>query len=165
MTLSEFSVKKPITMLMLILSIVVLGVLALQRLPLTFFPDFSSSTLRIFIPYPSSSPQEVERLITRPVEEIMGTVSQLDKISSTSSASGSSIGLEFLDGTDMGLASVEVRDRLDRVKPQLPDDVERFNIWRFQSTDRPVLEVSLAWAGSIDELYDIINKVIVPKIQ
>ena len=86
MNLSEFSVNKPITTLMAILSIVVLGVLALQRLPLMFYPDLSSSTLRVQVSYPSSSPEEVERLITRPIEEIMGTVSHLDQISSSSSS-------------------------------------------------------------------------------
>ena len=165
MNISEFSVKKPITMLMLILSIIVLGILALQRLPLTFYPNLAGSSLRISVPYVSSSPEEVERLITRPIEEIMGTVSHLDNISSTSSANNSSIRLEFIDGTDMGLASVEVRDRLDRVRAQLPEDVERIFIWRWQTSDRPVIEFSLAWGGATDELYDLINTIIVPKIQ
>ncbi|MFQ5674955.1 MAG: efflux RND transporter permease subunit, partial [bacterium] len=165
MNISEFSVKKPITTLMVILSIVVLGLLALQRLPLAFLPNFSSDSVRISVPYASSSPEEVERLITRPIEEIMGTVSHLDNISSTSSANESNIRLEFISGTDMGLASVEIRDRLDRVRPQLPDDVDRINIRRFQSTDIPVVQFSLAWDGPTDELYDIVNKIIVPRIQ
>ena len=165
MSISELSVKRPITMLMAILSIVVLGLLALNRLPLMFIPDITSSSLRLSVSYPSSSPEEVERLITRPIEEIMGTVSHLDEISSTSSASNSSVRLTFLDGTDMGLASVEVRDRLDRVRPQLPDDVERINIWRWQTTDRPIIEFSLAWEGETAELYDMINNIIVPRIQ
>ena len=165
MNISEFSVKKPITMLMIILSIIVLGFMGLQRLPLTFFPDISSSTLRISVPYTSSSPQEVERLIARPIEEVMGTVPHLERLSSTSSANNASIAVSFLEGTDMGLASVAVRDRLDRVRPLLPEDVERIFIWRWQSTDRPVLEFSMAWEKSKDELYDLINKIVVPKIQ
>ncbi len=165
MNLPEFSVKKPITTLMAILSIVVLGALALQRLPLAFLPNFSSDRVHISVPYASSSPEEVERLITRPIEEIMGTLSHLENISSTSSATQSQISLEFTDGTDMGLAAVEVRDRLDRVRPQLPDDVERVFIRRWQSTDIPVIQFSLAWDGPTDELYDIVNKLIVPRIQ
>jgi HAE1 family hydrophobic/amphiphilic exporter-1 len=121
--------------------------------------------MRVEVSYPSSSPEEVERLITRPIEEIMGTVSHLDEMSSRSSASGSSISLRFIDGTDMGLASVEVRDRIDRVRPLLPDDVERIRVQRWGATDRPIFEVQLSWDGSNDELYDLINNVIVPKIQ
>ncbi|MFQ5605267.1 MAG: efflux RND transporter permease subunit [bacterium] len=165
MKISEFSVKKPITMLMVILSVLVLGALALQRLPMAFLPNFSSDSIRISVPYASSSPEEIERLITRPIEEIMGTVSHLENISSTSSANESSVRLEFVSGTDMGMASVEVRDRLDRVRPQLPDDVERIRIRRWQTTDMPVIQFSLAWDGPKDELYDIVNKIVVPRLQ
>jgi HAE1 family hydrophobic/amphiphilic exporter-1 len=165
MELSEFSVQKPITMLMVILSIIVLGFLALQRLPLAFLPNFSSDDVDISVPYASSSPEEVERLIARPIEEIMSTLPHLENISSTSSAEDARIEVQFTDGTDMGLASVGVRDRLDRVRPQLPDDVERINIRRWQSTDFPVIQFSLAWNGPVDELYDMVNKIIVPRIQ
>ena len=120
MNISEFSVNKPISMLMLILSIIVLGFLALQRLPLAFLPNFSSDDVDINVPYISSSPEEVERLITRPIEEIMSTLPHLDNISSNSTAEGSRIEVEFIDGIDMGMAAVGVRDRLDRVWPQLP---------------------------------------------
>jgi HAE1 family hydrophobic/amphiphilic exporter-1 len=165
MNISEFSVKKPITMLMIILSIIVLGFLALERLPLAFLPNFSSDDVDINIPYDSSSPEEVERLITRPIEEIMSTLPHLEELSSTSSSEGSRIEVEFADGADMGLASVAVRDRLDRVRPLLPDDVDRIDIRRWQSTDFPVIQFSLAWEGRVDELYDIVTKIIVPRIQ
>jgi HAE1 family hydrophobic/amphiphilic exporter-1 len=165
MELSEFSVKKPITMLMAILSIIVLGLLALDRLPLAFLPNFSSDDVDISVPYASSSPEEVERLITRPIEEIMSTLPHLENISSTSSSEEARIEVQFVDGIDMGLASVGVRDRLDRIRPQLPDDVDRINIRRWQSTDFPVIQFSLAWDGPVDELYDLVNKIIVPRIQ
>lgn len=165
MNLPEFSVKKPITMTMIIVSVIVLGILGLKRLPLTFLPEFSSQSLRISVPYPSSSPQEVERLITRPIEDIMGTLAHLERISSTSSANESNVRLEFTPGTDMDMASVEVRDRLDRVRAQLPDDVDRIYIRRWQTTDMPVMSFSVAWEGSADELYEIVNKILVPRIQ
>lgn len=165
MNISEFSVRKPITMMMIILSIIVLGLLALQRLPLAFLPNFSSDDVDINVSYTSSSPEEVERLITRPIEEIMSTLPHLENISSSSTAEGSRIEVQFVDGVDMGMSSVAVRDRLDRVRPQLPDDVERINIRRWQSTDWPVVQFALAWNGPVDELYDIVNKIIVPRIQ
>ncbi|MFQ5629819.1 MAG: efflux RND transporter permease subunit, partial [bacterium] len=166
MNIAEFSVKKPITMLMMIVSIIVLGVLGLKRLPLTFIPEIESQRLRISVPYQSSSPQEVERNITRPIEEMMSTLPNLERISSTSAANQSNVSVEFMPGTDMDLASVEVRDRLDRVRPLLPDDVERIRIHRWQSTDLPVFEFSVAWKGhSSDELYEAVNKIMIPRIQ
>ncbi len=165
MNISELSVKKPITMLMILLSIIVLGFLALSRLPLAFLPNFSSNHVDISVPYVSSSPEEVERLITRPIEEIMSTLPHLENISSSSTSEGARIEVEFVDGIDMGMASVAVRDRLDRVRPQLPDDVDRIYIRRWQSTDWPVIQFSLAWNGPVDELYDIVTKIIVPRLQ
>ena len=84
-------------MLMVILSIIVLGLLALEGLPLAFMPNFSSDDVDISVSYVSSSPEEVERLITRPIEEIMGTLPHLENLSSTSSAEGSRIEVEFVD--------------------------------------------------------------------
>lgn len=165
MNISEFAVKRPITMLMIILSIIVIGLLSLNRLPLTFFPEFSSSTLRIDVPYPSSSPQEVERLITKPIEDIMGTLTNLDRMSSTSAGSGSNVRLSFLPGTDMDLASVEVRDRLDRVRPDLPSDVDRIRIRRWQTSDMPVFQFSVASEKGNDALYELANKILVPQLQ
>lgn len=165
MSIPEFAVKRPITMLMIIVSVLVIGLLSLNRLPLTFFPEFSSSHLRIDVPYPSSSPQEVERLITKPIEDMMGTVTNLESMSSSSSGSGSNVNLEFVAGTDMDLASVEVRDRIDRVRSLLPDDVERVNIRRWQTTDMPVFQFSVAWNKGSDALYDLVNKILIPQLQ
>jgi HAE1 family hydrophobic/amphiphilic exporter-1 len=165
MHVSEYSVKRPITTTMVIVSIIVLGILALQRLPLTFLPEFQAVSLSISIPYASSSPNEVERFITQPVEEIMGTLTHLDKISSTSSANNANIRLEFTEGTDMDLASVEVRDRLDRVRQDLPSDVERIFIRRWSTGDMPVFQFSIAWDGPKNELASLVEKVIAPRLQ
>ena len=165
MNISEFSVNKPISMLMVILRIIVLGFLALERFPLAFLPNFSSDDVDINVPYVSSSPEEVERLITRPIEEIMSTLPHLETIESSSSAEGSRIEVEFIDGIDMGMAAVGVRDRLDRVWPQLPDDVDRIFIRRWSSADFPILQFSISWEGSLDELHNIVNKILVPRIQ
>ncbi|MDZ7372391.1 MAG: efflux RND transporter permease subunit [candidate division KSB1 bacterium] len=165
MNLPELSVRKSVGTLMLFLSVLVLGILSYQRLPLTFFPDLSWPNLNIFIPYRSSSPQEVERLITIPVEDMMGTLSHLETISSRSSSNGANIRLEFEWGTDMDLASVEVRDRLDRVRAELPSDVERIYIRRWQTTDAPILHFVIGWEGDQAELYDIVQRMLVPWLQ
>ena len=119
----------------------------------------------INVPYVSSSPEEVERLITRPIEEIMSTLPHLETIESSSSAEGSRIEVEFIDGIDMGMAAVGVRDRLDRVWPQLPDDVDRIFIRRWSSADFPILQFSISWEGSLDEIHNIVIKILVPRIQ
>lgn len=165
MQLSEFSVKRPITVLMVMLSIIVLGIISLQRLPLTFLPEISSSRLSIFVPYRSSSPEEVKRLITVHVEDVVSTVSHLKSISSTSSANSANVVVEFEDGTDMDLAAMEVRNRLDLVWKYLPDDVERILIRRWQSSDMPVFNFSVSWNGSEQEFNDLVRYQLLPRIQ
>ena len=122
MKLSEFAVKKPITTIMTVISVMVLGVISLFRLPLEYMPSITYPAMYISVNYPSSSPEEVERLIARPIEEMMGTLSAVKGISSTASGSNASIRLEFDMKADMDLVSVHIRDRLDQVRSLLPDD-------------------------------------------
>jgi len=165
MKLSEFTVKKPITTLMLVMSIVVLGWISVFNVPLEYLPEFSSRHLRINVPYPSSSPGEIEKLITLPIEDVMSTTKHIDMIRSNSSSSWASITLRFRDGTDMDLAATEVRDKIDRVKKDLPDDVERIYIYRFQSTDLPALEATISYEGDRDALQRVVEQVIQRRLQ
>ena len=165
MTLSEYAVKRPITMFMIMLLIVVLGWISLNRLPLAFMPEMSSTRLSISVPYSSSSPEEVERLITQPIEDLVSTVSNLDNVSSTSSASGANIMVEFKDGTDMDIATMEIRDRIDRAWQYLPDDVEQIRIRHWQSSDMPVFYFSISGDRSKADLVDFVNNTLQPRIE
>ena len=74
MTLPELAIKRPVTILMVLVSIIVLGLVALQRLPLAFMPDFVEPELFVHLPYDNASPEQVERMIVRPVEDALGSV-------------------------------------------------------------------------------------------
>jgi len=161
----RFSVERRVTMAMAVVGVVVLGWLSLERLPLEFLPSFSSSHISVVAPYPSSSPEEVERLIVRPLEDALGTVTGVESISASATAASGSVRLAFPDGTDMDLAAVEVRDRVDRVRGSLPDDLERVQIWRFQSTDRPVFRFTLAAPWRRDRLYRFAEDVVARRLQ
>ncbi len=165
MKLSEFCIRKPITTMMVTVSVVVLGLISLTKLPLNSTPNVSWPSVWIWVPYASSSPEEVDRLITRPVEGMMGTLTRVKRISSTSSASGSNIRLEFNFGTDMDMMSVDVRDRLDQVKPMLPPEVERINVRRWQTDDFPIMQVNLTWKGDPEEFRRVVEKVIQPRLE
>ena len=164
MNLPEFSINRPVTTLMVIVSLVVLGIISYTRLPLMFLPDTSFPMLNVNVSYPSSSPDEVERLITYPLEDAMGTLSHLKRLNSTSGNSSSNVRIEFENGTDMDLASMEVRDRLDQVRGDLPDDVQRIRIWQWDPNARPIIYFSVAWQGDPADFYDIVTKVIQPRV-
>jgi len=153
MNLSEFAVKKPVSIIVFMLIFLTIGVISLLRLPLELMPDMSFPGLMVQIPYPSSSPEEVERIITRPVEDVLATVNNLDTLSSTSSASSSSIHLQFKSGTNMDLASMQIRDKIDQIRGDLPRDIEAIRIRRFSMNDRPVINFSVSMPGDLDELY------------
>jgi len=165
MNIPEFAVKRPITTLMIILSVLVIGWISLYRIPLLYIPEITGHSLRVNVPYKSSSPQEVEDLITLQVEDALGTVKHVETIESTSTDVSSEVSLEFKMGTDMDLATLEVRDKIEQIRNGLPDEVDNIRIFRFKSGDLPVVEFSISIQGEISELFDLVEDVITPKIQ
>jgi HAE1 family hydrophobic/amphiphilic exporter-1 len=161
----RFAVERKITMGMVVLGVLVLGWISLHRLPLEYLPAFSSQNISIRAPYPSSSPEEVERLIVQPLEDILGTINGVERLSARASANQASVNIGFVDGTDMDLASVEVRDRVERVRHLLPDDLERVNIRRFQTTDIPVIRFDLSAPWSEERLYDFAESVVQRRLE
>ena len=104
MTLPELAIKRPVTTLMVLVSIVVLGIVALNRLPLAFMPDITEPELFINLPYDNASPEQVERMIVRPVEDAVGSVRGLQSMWSRCGSDGGRIRLEFGWDADMHLA-------------------------------------------------------------
>jgi HAE1 family hydrophobic/amphiphilic exporter-1 len=150
---------------MIILGVIVLGWLSLVRLPLEFLPSFSSSNITVMAPYRSSSPAEVERLVVRPLEEALGTINGIETMSANAAADSARITLSFVDGTDMDMAAVDVRDRVDRARHLLPDDLERVNIWRFQTSDIPVLRFDLSADWPVERFYDFTENVLQRRLE
>jgi HAE1 family hydrophobic/amphiphilic exporter-1 len=163
--IAKFAVERRVTMGMAVLGILVLGYLSLQRLPLEFMPDFSRPSMSVQAPYNSSSPEEVERLIVRPLEDILGTINGIDTLSVRASASSGSVNLSFEDGTDMDMAAVEVRDRIDRIRHLLPSDLRRVYIRRFQSTDMPVFQFQVSSDWERDRLYFFVENVLQRRLE
>jgi HAE1 family hydrophobic/amphiphilic exporter-1 len=153
MNLPEFSIRKPVSIIVAMLIFITIGVISILKLPLEMMPDTSFPGLMVQIPYPSSSPEEVERTITRPLEDILATVTNLESMSSTSSQSSSNIHMQFNGGTNMDLATMEIRDKIDQMRDQLPDDIENIRIRRFGMNDRPVIQFSLSMPGNLENLY------------
>jgi HAE1 family hydrophobic/amphiphilic exporter-1 len=158
--IARFAVERRVTMGMIVLGVLVLGWVSLTRLPLEFLPTFSSSRMWVWAPYPSASPEETERRIVRPLEDSLGTINGIETLSARASADSGNVSLSFLDGVDMDLAAVEVRDRVDRVRHLLPPDLRRIHIRRFQSEDIPVLSFHLTSDWTKDHLQHFVDEVL-----
>jgi len=153
MNLPEFSIRKPVSIIVAMLIFITIGVISILKLPLEMMPDTSYPGLMVQVPYPSSSPEEVERTITRPLEDVLATINNLESLSSTSSSSSSNIHMQFKGGTNMDLATMQIRDKIDLIRNDLPNDIENIRIRRFSMNDRPVINFSVSLPGDLDNLY------------
>jgi len=134
--------RRPVTIAMLFLTLVVFGWKSYQKLSLNLMPDISYPTLTVRTEYEGAAPEDVEKLLTRPLEESLSIITGLVEISSVSSPGLSEIILEFTWGTDMNLAQQDVRDRLDLFVP--PEGVtEKPVILRYDPTLDPVLRFAI----------------------
>ncbi len=164
MTLSEFSLKRPVTTAMITLCVLVVGVVAFSRLPIEQLPSISSSGITAIVSYNSTSPEEIERQITIPLEAALGTLNNVDRISSSSRYGSASVRVNFKAGTDMDLANMEMRERVDQARSFMPSDVDRVRLRRWQSDQRPIVYANMAWKGEEGRLLQIIQKVVEPRL-
>ncbi|MBN2059871.1 MAG: efflux RND transporter permease subunit, partial [Deltaproteobacteria bacterium] len=139
MRISSFSVHRPKLTAMVALIVVILGIVSLRQLPIDLMPDITYPTLTISATYENASPQEIEELVTRPIEEAMSAVPGVEEVSSESSEGKSRVRVAFSWDMDLDIATNDVRDRLDRVISQLPEDMDRPNIMKFDPSSMPVL--------------------------
>lgn len=144
MKISRFSVHRPIFTIMVALIVIILGGISLIRLPIDLMPDITYPTLSISTDYENASPEEVEELVTRPVEEAMSAVPGVEEVSSSSTEGRSRVRVSFAWGTDLDEAANDIRDRLDRVIPRLPDDAERPRLRKFDLASFPILILGAA---------------------
>ena len=136
---------RPVAVLMVFVAAVVFGFFSFQRLPVTLMPELNYPTLTVRTEYPGSAPEEVENEISRPVEEALGVINGLNRISSISRAGVSDVVLEFVWGTDMSEATQDTLEKLDLVF--LPTEAERPLLLHFDPSLDPVMELSLSASG------------------
>jgi HAE1 family hydrophobic/amphiphilic exporter-1 len=168
MTLPELAIRRPITTIMLLVSLLVLGGVALVRLPLAFLPDVNEPYLFVRVPYPTASPEQVERMVVRPLEETLGSVKGLVRMWSHCDRDGGMVRLAFDWGRDMRLARVEVREKIDRIKGELPDGIGDITIgshWGDREADEPILEGRLSSNRDLSESYDLLDRKIVKPLE
>ena len=136
------AINRPVTVSMFVLAVSLFGYISLDRLSLNLLPDISYPTLTIQTEYQDAAPEEVESLITRPIEEAVGVLPGLTRLNSVSRSGQSEVVLEFNWGTKMDLASLEAREKLDVV--QLPRDARRPVILRFDPSYDPIMRLRLS---------------------
>ncbi|UNK49722.1 efflux RND transporter permease subunit [Lysobacter sp. S4-A87] len=159
MTIAELSIKRPVTAIMFFVSLFVIGLIAAIRLPLEAFPEVSPPFIFVQIPYEGSTPEEVERTLLRPVEEALSTMTDVKRMDANARSDGAEIFMQFSDwDRDVAIAASEARERIDAIRDDLPDDLQRYNVFKFSTTDEPVLRVRLASSTDLTGAYDMIDR-------
>lgn len=141
MSIVDIAVKRPVTIWMFTLAVMLFGMVSLSRLAINLLPELSYPTLTIRTDYIGAAPGEIEQLVSKPIEETIGVVKGVRTVTSTSKAGQSDVFLEFEWGTDMDLASLEVREKLDTL--QLPLDIKKPLLLRFNPSLDPVMRFGL----------------------
>ncbi|MBN1405077.1 MAG: efflux RND transporter permease subunit [Candidatus Omnitrophica bacterium] len=147
MALPDFSVRRPVTTVMIFLGVLLLGFISWNRLPQELYPPIVYPQLTIVTFYKDAAPEEMEILVTKPVEEAVGTVSGVRRISSTSKEEISMVIAEFTWGTNMDFAALGVREKIDLIKESLPRGSEDPIVMKFNPFELPVAILNITSEG------------------
>lgn len=158
MNLTETSLKRPVTTLMIFACFIVVGIISSRLLPLEYFPDLDAPFVGVDIPYPGSTPEEVERQITRSMEEVLATISDIKRMRSDSHENGGFIALEFDWGIDANVKALEAKEKIDGIRHLLPTDLERFYIRKWSTSDMQLLTLRLSSNRDLSNSYDMLNR-------
>ena len=155
---TDIALRRPITTVMVFLALTLIGLIATKLLPLEQFPDITFPGMQVTIPYAGSTPEEIEELITRPVEEALSTLSGIKELQSTSRENEAEFQIQFDWGTDIEAVSFEVRTKLDSVRGQLPAGADRMLIFAGSFGDQPVVKIRLAANQDLSDAYDVLER-------
>ncbi|MFW6134425.1 MAG: efflux RND transporter permease subunit [Elusimicrobiota bacterium] len=148
MKITELAVKRPVTTVMFFVAIIIMGTISLLKTPRELLPSLVYPQVTIVTVYENATPEEMERMVTKIVEEAIGTVNNLKRVHSISKEGMSLVVAEFSWGTNMDMASMDVREKVDLVKERLPRDSEEPIVIKFNPFELPVITLSITKAGS-----------------
>lgn len=144
MSIAQGSVRRPILTTIIFMIIIVLGVVSFFRLSIDLMPEITYPSISVATSYGNVGPQEMEEMITRPIEESLAAVQNVEEITSTSTEGRSSVRVLFDWGTDLDNATNDIRDRIDRILGRLPEDIDRPIIYKFDLSAFPIVSFGVS---------------------
>ncbi|MDR2509168.1 MAG: efflux RND transporter permease subunit [Spirochaetaceae bacterium] len=166
MSMTKTVVGRPVTFFIIFCLFIGLGFFALSQLPVDLFPEINPPYIMVNTTYANAGPEEVERSVTKLLEQALSGVSNLDKITSTSSKGSSQVVMQFVFGTDLADATNSVRDALERVRRALPAEADSPLIFKFDPSMMPIINYRVSSdIRSQTELYDIATNTITSRME
>ena len=165
MKITDLSIKRPVTAFMFFLAIVLLGFVSFKELGVDLLPDISYPKLSVVTQYSGVAPEEIETLITAPLESAVSRIPGLRNVESVSKEGMSFMTLEFSWGTDMDFALLHTREKLDEAQSLLPEDVEEPTIIPLDPSSKPIMIISISGERSLLELKEFSEELIKPRLE
>jgi HAE1 family hydrophobic/amphiphilic exporter-1 len=165
MKLTRLAVDRPIATLMACLVVIILGVVSVAMLSVDLMPSVEMPTASVTTLYPGAGPEEIETLITRPLEQSLTSVPGFERVTSRSLEGSSNIQLEFAWGTDLDAAVSDMRQAIDRVMRELPEDCDPPTVRRYDSNDSPIIYMGVTSKLSPVDLTRLVEKTVIPRFE
>jgi len=165
MKLAQLSVNRPVTTLMIFVAMVVLGLVALSMLGLDLMPELEIPAVSVMTAYQGAGPEEVETLITEPMEDTLSTISGVDEVISISKEGISAVTLKFNWGEKIDESVNDIREKIDLIRELLPEDAESPVIFKFDLSMMPIAIIAITAEDSYPYLQDIVDDEIVDPIK
>ncbi|MFC6440213.1 efflux RND transporter permease subunit [Bowmanella sp. JS7-9] len=156
--LATFALRRPVTIGMLFFSLLLLGIAASRLLPLEKFPAIDVPFIVVVTPYPNATPVEIEKMITKPVEEALATMSGIERMQSFSFEDRSEVMIEFKWDENLKAKSVEAREKIDAIRHLLPDDVQRVMVYKWNTSDEPIVQLRVSSEKDLSNAYDLLDR-------
>ena len=162
---TAIALHRPVTTVVVFVALAMVGLIASRLLPLEKFPDIEFPGIFVQIPYAGSTPEEVERLITRPVEEVLATLPGVERMFSSSSEGQSQIFLQFGWDQSMGAKGIEARAKVDGIRHLLPEDVRRVLVFTGSLGDQPVLQLRISSERDLSNSYQLLDRILKRRLE
>jgi HAE1 family hydrophobic/amphiphilic exporter-1 len=164
--LARASYDHPVTVCMGFLALLVLGTLSWSKIPVSMMPEgFDPNFLWIQVPYPNANPVEVDERIVRPVEDQLSTVPGVSRLVSRAENGSAGFQMEFHGSVNMNEAYNTVTDRIERAMPDLPEDVERYLVYRYNPNDQPVVWAGVVLPETVEDPGALLERLVRPALE
>jgi len=164
-SLSDIALDRPVTFGMLLLAIVLLGVIGFGKMPLSYLPLQAVPKLQVRVSITRTSPEVLEREVIRPFEEEVASIRDVERIKVGSGSWGVFINLDFEPGTDLDARKLELRDRIERLRPELPAFVQNVELQTVTNLDEPMMELQIASGTDLSQDFYLIEERILRRIE
>lgn len=160
------AVNRPVGLFVAFLTLIVIGVIAYARIPLEMMPSgLSSNELYIWVSHPGASANENEREVVKPIEDQIRTLSGIAHVYSNAQSDEAGIEVVYDSGVDMALAKAELRDRLERVRPQMPDTVNRIFVWSWSNSELPLMWFAVTYEDDSNDTDYLVDTVVQRRLE